>query len=94
VRSLVWPSFDFRGAGTIARYGGMMAAAQLFWFLQSETDVFIAGHSFSAHTLGIYTTSLFLIQIFVSKFVPPLNEVAFSAYARMQPIPMRSVARS
>jgi O-antigen/teichoic acid export membrane protein len=27
---------------------------------------------------------LFLTQIFVSKFVPPLNEVAFSAYARIQ----------
>ena len=44
-RSLVWPSFDFRGAGTIARYGGVMAAGQLFRFVQSETDVFIAGRS-------------------------------------------------
>jgi len=86
-RSLVWPSFEFRGAGTIARYGGVMAAGQLFWFLQSETDVFIAGRSFSAHTLEIYTTSLFLTEIFVSKFVPPLNEVAFSAYAWMQADP-------
>ncbi len=86
-RSLVWPSFDFRGAGTIARYGGVMAASQLFWFLQSQADVFIAGRSFSPHTLGIYTTSLFLTQIFVAKFVPPLNEVAFSAYARMQADP-------
>ncbi|WP_380784565.1 lipopolysaccharide biosynthesis protein [Sphingomonas sp. R86521] len=83
-RSLVWPSFDFRGAGGIARYGGVMAAGQLFWFLQSQVDVFVAGRSFSPHTLGIYTTSLFLTQIFVAKFVPPLNEVAFSAYARMQ----------
>jgi O-antigen/teichoic acid export membrane protein len=61
-----------------------MAAGQLFWFLQSQVDVFIAGRSFSPHTLGIYTTSLFLTQIFVAKFVPPLNEVAFSAYARME----------
>lgn len=83
-RSLVWPSFDFRGAGHLAKYGGVMAAGQLFWFLQSQCDVFIAGRHFSAHELGIYTTSLFLTQIFVSKFVPPLNEVAFSAYARIQ----------
>ncbi len=83
-RSLVWPSFDFRGAGGIARYGGIMAAGQLFWFVQSQVDVFVAGRSFSPHMLGIYTTSLFLTQIFVAKFVPPLNEVAFSAYARMQ----------
>ncbi|MES2097461.1 MAG: lipopolysaccharide biosynthesis protein [Pseudomonadota bacterium] len=83
-RSLVWPSFDFRGAGHLARYGGVMAAGQLFWFAQSQCDVFIAGRHFSAHELGIYTTALFLTQIFVSKFVPPLNEVAFSAYARIQ----------
>ena len=83
-KSLVWPSFDFRGAGGIARYGGVMAAGQFFWFLQSQVDVFIAGRHFSPHRLGIYTTSLFLTQIFVAKFVPPLNEVAFSAYARIQ----------
>ncbi|MEG3089071.1 lipopolysaccharide biosynthesis protein [Sphingomonas sp. PB4P5] len=83
-KSLVWPSFDFRGAGGLARYGGVMAASQLFWFAQSQADVFIAGRHFSAYDLGIYTTALFLTQIFVSKFVPPLNEVAFSAYARMQ----------
>ena len=82
--SLMWPSFDFRGAGHLARYGGVMAAGQFFWFLQSQADVFIGGRAFSAHQLGIYTTALFLAQIFVSKFVPPLNEVAFSAYARIQ----------
>lgn len=83
-RSLIRPSFDFRGAGDMARYGGLMAAGQLFWFLQSQADVFIAGRQFTPHMLGIYTTSLFLTQIFVSKFVPPLNEVAFSAYARLK----------
>ncbi|MBQ1498543.1 MAG: lipopolysaccharide biosynthesis protein [Sphingomonas sp.] len=83
-RSLLWPSFDFRGAGDIARYGGVMATGQLFWFAQSQADVFIAGRLFDPHTLGIYTTSLFLTQIFVAKFVPPLNEVAFSAYARLK----------
>lgn len=83
-RSLMWPSFDFRGAGTVARFGGVMAAGQLFWFLQSQSDVFIAGRWFDPHQLGIYTTGVFLTQLFVSKFVPPLNEVAFSAYARIQ----------
>ena len=86
-RSLVWPSFDFRDAGHLARYGGIMAAGQLTWFGQSQADVFIAGRWFSPHVLGLYTTSLFLTQIFVSKFVPPLNEVAFTAYARMQDAP-------
>ncbi len=83
-RSLMWPSFDFRGAGQLARYGGVMAVGQLFWFVESQADVFIAGRSFDPHLLGIYTTSLFLTQIFVAKVVPPLNEIAFSAYARIQ----------
>ncbi|MBB5712264.1 oligosaccharide flippase family protein [Sphingomonas xinjiangensis] len=85
--TLMWPSFDFRGAGDMARYGGIMAAGQIFWFVQSQADVFIAGRWFDPHLLGIYTTSLFLAQIFVSKFVPPLNEVAFSAYARLREDP-------
>ena len=83
-KSLMWPSFDFRGAGHLARYGSVMAAGQLFWFIESEADIFIAGRSFDPHMLGIYTTGLFLTQIFVAKVVPPLNEVAFSAYAKLQ----------
>lgn len=91
-RSLVRPSFDFRGAGGLARFGGVMAAGQFFWFMQSQADVFIAGRYLTADTLGIYTTALFLTQIFVSKFVPPLNEVAFSAYARIQHDPAATAA--
>lgn len=83
-RWLIWPRFDFRGAGGLARYGALMTVGSLFWFVESQADIFIAGRSFTAHELGIYSTSLFLTQIFVSKFVPPLNEVAFSAYARIQ----------
>ena len=82
-RAWMWPSFDFRGAGALARYGGLMALGQLCWFAESQADVFIAGRLFDPHLLGIYTTSLFLTQIFVSKIVPPLNEVAFAAYARL-----------
>jgi O-antigen/teichoic acid export membrane protein len=82
-RAWMWPSFDFRGAADMARYGGLMAAGQFFWFLQSQADVFIAGRFLDAHWLGLYTTSLFLTQILVAKFVPPINDVAFSAYARI-----------
>ncbi|MBE1526973.1 O-antigen/teichoic acid export membrane protein [Sphingopyxis sp. OAS728] len=83
-RSWMWPSFDFRGAGSIARYGGLMAVGQFFGFLQSQADILVAGRWFDAHLVGIYTTALLLTQIFNNKVVPPLNEVAFAAYARMQ----------
>jgi O-antigen/teichoic acid export membrane protein len=84
-RSLVWPSFRFKGAGEIVRFGGAMVLVQFFWFIQSQFDVFIAGRQLGAHDLGIYTTALFLTQILAAKFVPPLNEVAFAAYSRLQP---------
>ncbi len=83
-RTFIRPSFDFRGAGSIAHYGGIMAIGQLFWFIQTQADIVIAGRAFDPHMLGIYTTSLFLTQLFVNKFVPPINEVAFSAYAKVQ----------
>lgn len=83
-RALLWPSFDFRGARALAGYGGVVMAGQAFWSLQTQADIVIAGRAFSPHELGFYTTALFLSQIFVTKVVPPLNEVAFSAYAQIQ----------
>jgi len=83
-RAWVWPSFDFRGARELAGYGGTIMLGQVFWFLQTQADIVIAGRHFAPHELGFYTTALFLSQIFVTKVVPPLNEVAFSAYARIQ----------
>jgi O-antigen/teichoic acid export membrane protein len=86
-RSLVRPSFRFAGAGHLFRYGGTMVLVQFFWFIQSQSDVFIAGRLFDPHSLGLYTTSLFLTQILAAKFVPPINEVSFAAYSRIQSRP-------
>jgi O-antigen/teichoic acid export membrane protein len=83
-RSLVWPSFRFAGAGHLFRYGSAMVAVQFCWFVQSQSDVFIAGRVVEPHRLGLYTTSLFLTQILTAKFVPPLNDVAFSAYSQIK----------
>ena len=78
------PRFRFAGAGVMLRYGAAMIGVQACWFVQSQSDVFIGGRSLAPHQLGIYTTALFLTQILATKFVPPLNEVAFAAYSRIQ----------
>jgi O-antigen/teichoic acid export membrane protein len=83
-RAPVRPSFRFTGAGHIAGFGGVMTATQIFWFVQSQADVMIAGRVLDAHSLGVYTTGLFLAQLLAAKFVPPINEVAYAAYARQQ----------
>jgi O-antigen/teichoic acid export membrane protein len=80
----VRPSFNFAGAGNIFSFGTMMLVAHGFWIVQSQSDIFIAGRAFDNHHLGLYAEALFLTQIFAAKFVPPLNEVAFPAYARLQ----------
>lgn len=83
------PSFDFRGTGAMVTYGASLLGGQLFWIVQSQADIFIGGRMLSPHELGLYAEALFLTQIFVSKFIPPLNDVAFPAYARMQKDPSR-----
>ncbi|MFN4114440.1 MAG: lipopolysaccharide biosynthesis protein [Sphingomonadaceae bacterium] len=83
-RAPLRPSFDFTGLGGIAGFGGLMTATQFFWFVQSQADVIIAGRVLDVRSLGVYTTGLFLAQLLATKFVPPINEVAYAAYARMQ----------
>ena len=91
-RFLPVPSFDFRGTGAMVAFGASLLGSQLFWIVQSQADIFIAGRWLSPHQLGLYAEALFLTQIFVSKFIPPLNDVAFPAYARMQKDPARIAA--
>ncbi|AOL93644.1 Membrane protein involved in the export of O-antigen and teichoic acid [Porphyrobacter sp. LM 6] len=83
-RAPIRPSFRFAGAGHILGFGGVMTMTQLFWFVQSQADVVIAGRVLDPHTLGVYSTGLFLAQLLAAKFVPPINEVAYAAYARQQ----------
>jgi len=78
------PSFKLRGAGANLRFGGAMMLSTCLWLIQVQADVVIGGRALDAHRLGLYTTALFLAQIITAKFVPPLNEVAFTAYARLQ----------
>ncbi len=90
------PSFRFKGAWHIASFGGMMTLTQMFWFIQSQADVMIAGRVLEPHWLGVYTTALFLAQLLAAKFVPPINEVAFAAYSRQQqqgPAPVLATIR-
>lgn len=78
------PSFRFTGAGGVFGFGMAVLISEILWFVQTQADVFIAGRNMAAHEVGIYTTSLFLTQILINKFVPSLNEVAFPAYSRIQ----------
>lgn len=84
VRRLFRPSFDFRGSGNMFAYGSAVMLTQLFFVIQSQADVAIGGRFLSAHDLGVYFNALFLTQVFATRFVPPLNDVAFPAFSKLQ----------
>src|SRR3546814_9530642 len=65
-------------------FGASLLGSQLLIMVQSQSDILIGGRMLIPHELGLYSEALFLTQIFVSRFIPPLNDVAFPAYARMQ----------
>ena len=84
VKFYILPSFNFKGAGEMLGFGATLLASHLFWTIQSQSDIFIAGRQLSPHDLGLYAEAMFLTTIFAAKFVPPINEVAFPAYSRLQ----------
>lgn len=82
-RIFIRPVFDFRGAGDLISFGGTLTLCQFMWIVQSQSDVVIAGRSFDTHDLGLYSNALFLTLIVTGKFLPPVNEVAYAAYAEL-----------
>ncbi|MEM7781388.1 MAG: lipopolysaccharide biosynthesis protein [Pseudomonadota bacterium] len=79
----VRPIFDPRGAWDLVTFGGTLTLCQLFWIIQSQSDVVIAGRLLPTHDLGLYTQALFLALIVTGRFIPPINEVALAAYSEL-----------
>lgn len=82
-RLWVRPIFDPRGAMDLFTFGGTLTLCQLFWIIQSQSDVVIAGRVLDTHDLGLYTQALFLTLIVTGRFIPPINEVALAAYSEL-----------
>jgi len=91
VRALLWtargrtplPSFRLGALGNLLHFGGAVTLNGVVWFLYAQADIVIAGRRLSAHEVGLYSTALFLAALPVAKLIPILNEVGFSAYARI-----------
>ncbi len=83
-RRLDWPSFDFRGSKHLFTYGSWVLASHFCWTLSTQADIFLAGSRLDAHQVGLYAEAIFLVTIVTARFIPPLNDVAFPSFARMQ----------
>lgn len=82
-RLLVKPVFDPRGAWDLVTFGGTLTLCQLFWIIQSQSDIVIAGRLLPTFDLGLYSEALFLTLIVTGRFIPPINEVALAAYSEL-----------
>lgn len=84
VKSLDWPSFDFRGSRHLFTYGSWILASHFCWTVATQADIFLAGSRLDAHDVGLYAEAIFLVTIVTARFIPPLNDVAFPSFARLQ----------
>jgi O-antigen/teichoic acid export membrane protein len=82
-RLFVKPIFDPRGAWDLVSFGGTLTLCQLFWIIQSQSDIVIAGRLLPTYDLGLYAEALFLTLIVTARFLPPINEVSFAAYSEL-----------
>ncbi|WP_298308377.1 lipopolysaccharide biosynthesis protein [uncultured Erythrobacter sp.] len=82
-RFWIAPVFNPKGAWDLFTYGGVLTLCQLFWIIQSQSDVVIAGRLLATYDLGLYTQALFLALIVTGRFIPPINEVALAAYSEL-----------
>lgn len=84
---LIWPSLDFSGLGRFVRMGGTLTINGLLWAGVAGIDIAIAGRVMSAADVGLYSTALMLAALPTSRLLPLVNQVGFSAYARIQDNP-------
>lgn len=89
---LVSPSFAFAGRAALLRFGGALTANRVMWYAYSQADTFIAGKLLGAQLLGIYSVAAHLASMPMQKMMAISNQVAFSAFSRLQHEPERLAA--
>lgn len=89
VSGFVWPSFDLRGIGPHVRFGGTVTLTKLLWQVTAQADILIAGRLFAHEVVGLYSVSMHLATLPMSKVMSVINQVAFPAVARLQDQPPR-----
>jgi teichuronic acid exporter len=80
----IWPSFDARGIGSHLRFGGAVTASRLLWQVTYQADILIAGRILSNDAVGLYSVSMHLATLPMTKAMSVVNQVAFPAVARLQ----------
>ena len=78
------PILSFKGVGKFIRYGLTLTGSRMVYSGYMLSDTIIVGKFLGQYLLGIYAVALNLASIPVEKVLPLINQVTFTAYARIQ----------
>ena len=85
----VWPVFRVRGIGQHLDYGAKYSGSHLLWLVINQSDILLGSRLMSRDALGVYSVSMHLASLPMSKVMGVVNQVAFPAVARLQDDPER-----
>ena len=92
VFGMVRPSFVLRGQRGLMAFGGSLTVNRTVWYFALQADIFIVGKLLGAQLLGTYSVALNLANMPMQKIMSVANQVAYSAFAKLQqdPVAMRA----
>jgi teichuronic acid exporter len=85
----VRPTFRLGRLKSHLRYGGVVTLTRIGWDLIWQSDIVIAARFLSPGAIGVYSVALHLATLPMQKVMSVVNQVAFSALARLQDDPSR-----
>lgn len=77
-------AFSAKGIGKLVTFGGVLTVNRVVTQFVGQTDVMIGASNLSSSALGIYSVSLHVATLPMQKIMGTINQIAFSAVARLQ----------
>lgn len=81
------PRWVWRGQRELLGFGGSLTLNRVVWYFSGQADVFIAGRLLGQQLLGVYAVAVNLATMPMQKLMQVANQVAFSAFAKLQAQP-------
>jgi len=78
------PDFSLVGLRSMLRFGGEIAASQVFWVFFSQIDILLCAKWLGKETLGFYSVAMHLASLPNQRISSLVNQVAFPAFSSMQ----------
>lgn len=80
----VWPNADVSQLRGMIRYGSNLTVSRFTFWFSSQSDVMIGAKLLGKTSLGLYSVALSLASLPMQKIMQVVNQVAFSAIARIK----------